>query len=116
MRIGELTDADFIGYLPEEDQLGISFFHIAAQSARYDTPETLFIDPHLPRGQGVRAEDHTVLQAIEEAFHRYQIKVLGYEPESTKYVIKHPLEDGIIPVFEEAVRDLGITLYPLNRT
>lgn len=114
MRTGEIIDNDFIGYMPENDNLGVSFLHIANQCTRYDKPHLLFKDSHLPQGYGVTGEDYTVLQVIEESFHKYQVKKLGLKPENTMRNIDHPIENQIIQVFQKAVRDLNIKLYQLD--
>jgi hypothetical protein len=111
---GDFKDADFIGYFPDEDRLGISFLHAAGQCARYGQPNVRFIDSHLPCDCGVMGEDYTVLQSIEESYHSYQIKRLGFKPENTARNINHPMEKEIIEVFKRAIDDLGIRLHRLK--
>jgi len=108
MKTGQLEDPDWIGYFPEKDQFGVSLLHIAGQCFYYDHPTALFLDSHLPNGVGVRARDYTVLQAIEEGYHRYQIKVLGLKAENSMRDINNPLEAGVIPIYQKAIEDLGI--------
>jgi hypothetical protein len=111
MKIGQLEDPAWIGYLPEKDLVGVSLLHIAKQCSQYDDPDALFGDSHLPEGVGVRGRDSTVLQAIEEGYHRYQIKVLGLKAENSMRDDKNPLEAGVIPVYQRAIKDLGIQTY-----
>jgi hypothetical protein len=110
MQSGDLTDDSFITYIADEDKLGVSFLHTAEQCARYDQPYLIFSDYHLPENSGVVAEDLTVLQAIEEGYHRHQIKSLGYKAESSMRDINHPLENEIIKIFEIAMKELNIQL------
>lgn len=107
-KIGNFKDTDWISYLPREDRIDVSLLHIAGQCVYYNNPRAIFEDSHLPKGFGVRGEDYTVLQAIEEGYHRYQLNVLGMKPERTVHDRSHPLEQGIIPVFQKAILDLGI--------
>jgi hypothetical protein len=111
---------DWIGYFPEEDELGISYLHMAGQCAYYNHPNAIFIENgRLPHGNGVRAKDFTTLQAIEEGYHRYQLRVLGltqdgyHEDQDDRF--NHPLETGIIPVFQKATEDLNIQTYPIYK-
>ncbi len=113
MKTGDLEDTDLIGYLPEKDQFGVSLLHIAGQAVHYDHPTALFADSHLPQGVGVKGRDYTVLQAVEEGYHRYQIKALGLKAESSMRNIQHPLEAGVVPVYQKAIEDLHIQTYPL---
>jgi hypothetical protein len=114
MQAGNSFTPDFIGYMSEKDELGISFLHIAGQCARYNEPRAKFIDHHLPEGHGVIAEDYTTLQAIEEGYHRHQIKQLGFKPEDTRLDRDHPAEKEVIKIFQVAIEDLGIKLYKLE--
>lgn len=106
MRSGD-TNADWIGYLPERDEFSMSFLHIASQAAGYDDSLRIHTDYHLS-DTGFSARDYTVLQAIEEGYHRYQIEHLGMKAVNTNRNIQDPLEAGIVPVFNRAISDLGI--------
>ena len=114
MTTGELEDADWVGYLPEKDQFGVSLLHIAGQAVHYDDPSALFTDSHLPKRVGIKGRDYTVLQSVEEGYHRFQIRELGFIAENTMRNIENPLEAGIIPVFEKAITDLEIQTYSIT--
>ncbi len=115
MKLGDKSESDFIGYLPKKDELAISFLHIAGQSFHYNNSHAIFSDGHLPEGVGVTGESYTLLQAIEEGYHRYQKYGLGKDMnESTERKIGHPLEAEIISVFEKAIVDFDIKLYYLE--
>ena len=115
LQIGDLADPEFIGYMPETDNVVVSFLHIASQCARYDRHDQRFFDSHLPKDYGVYGEDYTVLQAIEEGYHRYQIHELSFKSEdaNSERNINHPLEKEIIPIFATALKDLNIKLHYL---
>lgn len=114
IKTGNLETADWVAFIPEIDQFAVSLLHIAGQCARYDHPTTVLIDNHLPKGVGVKAEDYTTLQAIEEGYHRYQQKVLKMKTENTMRDINHPLETGVVLVFQRAIKDLGIQTIEVN--
>ena len=105
-------DPDFICYNPTNDQIGISLLHIAKICCWY-SKNTVSQESHLPIGWGVTAEDFTVLQAIEESYHRYQIKHLRMESADTRINRNHLLEKQIRPIFDKAINDLGIELIPI---
>ena len=102
---------DFIGYMPEDDNLGISLLHIAGQCAFYGVDNTGMADSHLPPGKAVKPEDETTLQAIEESFHKYQLHELGYAAADTRNDKEHPYELEVKDVFVRAISDLGIPLF-----
>lgn len=102
---------DWIGYLPETDQFAVSFPHIAIQCFYYNNPQALFYNSKIPSNKRVLGEDQTILQAIEECYHRYQIKVLLFEPQNTERNQDHPLEKNATPIIQKAVNDLRIRLY-----
>ena len=94
---------DHISYNPNGDQIQMSFLHLAGQCAHYGS-SAFIIDSHLPNVR-LGAEAHTVLQAIEECYHRYQIRHLGYPPVPTAESMKY--EQEITPVWQRAISDLN---------
>ena len=102
---------DFIFYNDETDEIGISLVKIAGNCCWYGNPLIKFIEPRLPIGASIRPEDFTTLQAIEEAYHRYQRRHLGLDTECCPEDINNPFEQPIKFVFEKAIKDLGIELY-----
>jgi len=108
---GHPSRTDFIRYRDEVDEVGVSCLHIAGQCCRYDDPQRLcFVDSHLPDGVLVKPRDFTMLQAIEECFHRYQIRVLGRKDELTAMDREHPLEQEASKALLQAIVELGIEL------
>jgi len=56
---------------------------------------------------GVPAETFTLLEAIEECYHRYQIQALGMRGYSRR---DHPIERDILPIWQRANDDLALGL------
>lgn len=100
-----------MGYMPNEDILGVSYLHIAKYCALYE--EKILITEERLKGCYVVPRDMTVLQAIEECYHAYQRKVLGYPLENTLYKRDSIIELEIADVFEQAIKDLSITVYKI---
>lgn len=99
---------DFIGYVAASDRIVISLYFIAKLAAEFGT-ETIFTISHLPN-YGLKAYDLIKLYAIEEAFHRYQIRFKGMIAADTMNDRQHELEREIGPVLLEAIRELKITV------
>lgn len=99
-----LIVTDYIGYDPDADQIQLTLFHLAGQCAYYNS-SVFFTDSHLPNVR-IGAEAYTVLQAIEESYHRYQIHHLKYDLVPTAESMRY--EQEITPVWQKALSDLKL--------
>ena len=95
-----------VGYISSLDQVVLSHDYIAMRCSLFGNG-VFYLDPHLS-GRSVRAEDHTVLHAIEEAYHRHQAVGLGYTMDVTTHDRSHPHEVEIRGVWSRAINDLNI--------
>ena len=112
----EGPQANWIGYLEDEDAIGVSALHLVQHAAKFYKVWAGMLDSHLPAGMGISAENHTTLQTIEECYHRYQVKVKGMKnPSGTQQGdMTSTLEQEITTVMEKAISDLDMTTFPLG--
>lgn len=104
------TQPDFIGYIPQLDTFAIGCLRVAYEACVESGDEWI-------KDAGfeyeLRARDRTMLIAIEECFHRYQIKVLK-RPLPKKRIIcseedpDEPLESEAAQVLKEIMSELKI--------
>jgi hypothetical protein len=98
---------DFIFYSPLTDEVGVSYFHIACEAQDIKATAVWMGDKHLT-GVVVRAGDHAMLQAVEEAYHRVQCMRFPFEAESTVNNDQHWMEREIGPVWQRAITELRV--------
>ena len=98
---------DVICYHPDSDQIQITYLHIVNDCICYES-SVYTIDKHLdPNMHNLGASAYTLLQAIEECYHRYQIHHLGYSIPTTSEMVSR-YEQEIQPVWQRAISDLNI--------
>jgi hypothetical protein len=105
-----------IGYHALTDTIDMTTSFIADVSVwfREGAPEGVFSNDHLPSKRGVRAEDLTILYALEECYHRYQRHVKHYPIIRTgKGNRDHFMEREIEEIWQKAIADLHMVLYHL---
>jgi len=95
-----------IGYVASADLVLLSYDFIARRCSLFGDG-VFYLDSNLP-GRTVRAEERTVLQAIEESYHRHQAVGLGYRMDVTTHDRTHPHEVEIHAVWTRAIDDLHI--------
>lgn len=113
----EETLVQAIGYDPSTDTILMTTSLIAQVSAwfRSGSPGGVFPNDHLPTKRAVRAEDLTVLYALEESYHRYQRHVKHYPVISTGRGNRgHFMEKEIEGIWQKALGDLQMVLYSLS--
>ena len=102
---------DVICYDPNIDEIEMTLLHIATECVHYNSSARIK-DDHLAANVRMSAESHTLLQAIEECYHRYQIRHLGYVPVPTNTEAMKIYEQEITTVWQKAIADLKIPLFP----
>ena len=101
---------DFIAYIPQLDELAIGILRVASDASVKSAHEWIR-DAGFDRE--LRACDRTMLIAIEECFHRYQIKVLGRPLPEKRFICSEedpdePLESEADQVLKEIMVELNI--------
>jgi len=94
-----------MGYMPPNDTVHVSAASLAFQARSFDGDERFMNHKLAP--PGVPAETFTLLEAIEECYHRYQIQALGMRGYSRR---DHPIERDILPIWQRANDDLALGL------
>ena len=109
---GERTP-DFIFYSPTDDKIGVSYLHIARDCSHYDDGSMSLIQRASKR-YVVKTKWFTVLQFIEEGYHRYQILKKGMKTYDVTKKVDHleteQIEIEIADVFDRAINYLRIPL------
>jgi len=100
---------DLLAYEPIDDLLVMSRYFCARRSLQLDDG-LLYADSHIP-SRRVSARDWTVLQAVEECYHRYQHRVLGIQITVTTHDRNSPIEVAARPALVRALDDLEIETF-----
>jgi len=104
--------SQFIFYTRARDSIVVTHHRVAARCALFDQPRTMMVSPHLP-DLYITPVDLTVLDAVEECYHRYQIQELGLPPDTYP---EGPflLEQDIGPLWRRAIADTGMRVLPMT--
>jgi hypothetical protein len=103
------TEVNVIGYDQFKDSILITDVFVAKRCSCFGDGKYYF-DYNLP-GYSVTAEDRTVLQALEECYHRFQIKGREMILERTT-LPTDAMETEIHDIWRKAILDLGIVVRP----